>query len=60
MKNPPNEIFNDADGGDFELYDNSRARNIGSTGVGNLVPFDFNGNDRRLDAQPDAGAFEFQ
>ena len=60
LKNPPDEIFKDANASDFELYDISRARNIGSIGVGSLVPFDYNGNDRRIDGLPDAGAYEFQ
>lgn len=60
IKNPPNEIFNDADGGDFELYDNSRARNQGNLNVGITVPLDLNGNSRTSDGSPDIGAYEFQ
>jgi hypothetical protein len=59
LKNPLDEIFKDANASNFELYDISRARNIGSVGVGSLVPFDYNGNDRRIDGLPDAGAYEF-
>ena len=44
----------------FELYDNSRARNIGNLGVGNLVPLDLNCNSRTADGQPDLGAYEYQ
>jgi len=60
LKNPANEIFNYPDDGDFELYDNSRARNIGNLGVGNLVPLDLNCNSRTADGQPDLGAYEYQ
>ena len=61
LKNPPNEIFNDAGDGDFELYDNSRARDIGNVTIGNSIPLDLNGNSRpSSDGLPDAGAYEFQ
>ena len=61
VKNPVNEIFKDADGGDFELYENSRARNIGNVTIGSSIPQDLNGNTRpSLDGIPDAGAYEFQ
>ena len=61
LKNPPNEIFNDADGGDFELYDNSRARNIGNITIGNSISLDLKGNSRpSSDGLPDVGAYEFQ
>ncbi len=61
LKNPPNEIFKDSDGGDFELYDNSGARNIGNTTIGNSIPLDLNGNTRpSSDGVPDAGAYEFR
>lgn len=61
LKNPTDEIFNDVAGNNFELYDNSRARNIGNLTVGNGIPKDLNGNDRpSSDGIPDAGAYEFQ
>ncbi len=61
LKNPIDEIFNDAEDGDFELYDNSKARNIGNITIGNSIPRDLNGNDRpSSDGLPDAGAYEFQ
>ena len=60
LKNPLDEIFNDADEGDFELYENSKARDIGNLGVGNLVPLDLNCYRRTTDGKPDVGAYEFQ
>lgn len=61
LKNPPNEIFNDVDGDDFELYDNSRARNIGNVTIGSSIPQDLNNKPRpSSDGLPDAGAYEFQ
>lgn len=60
IRNPSSPIFNDADMLDFELFEQSVARNAGDINAANLVPFDINGNDRRSDGQPDLGAFEFQ
>jgi len=59
--NPIDEIFNDPDGLDFELFDNSKARNIGNVTIGNTIPLDLNGKPRpSSDGVPDAGAYEFQ
>lgn len=60
IKNPLDEIFIDAENAEFRLFDNSRARDQGNLSVGNLVPFDYSGNDRRADGKPDLGAYEFQ
>lgn len=58
-KNPSGQIFEDVDAQDFHLAPNSPAINIGNLNVANTVPLDLDGKSRTVDAQPDAGVYEF-
>ena len=60
IKNPPNEIFNNPGIGDFELFEFSRARDVGNSTVGNNVPLDIKEVSRTADGQPDLGAYEYE
>jgi hypothetical protein len=57
--NPTDIIFNNADQGDFTLFDNSIAKDTANIQVSNTVPFDINGISRLSDSRPDLGAFEY-
>lgn len=59
IKNPSSEIFNDPLNGDFELFEQSVARNGGNINFANQVPLDLNGESRTTDGQPDLGVFEW-
>ncbi|MAC94386.1 MAG: hypothetical protein CMC96_02675 [Flavobacteriales bacterium] len=59
IKNPSSEIFNDPSNGDFELFEQSVARNGGNINFANQVPLDLNGESRTTDGQPDLGVFEW-
>lgn len=59
IKNPSSAIFNDPLNDDFELFDQSVARNSGDINFANQVPLDLNGASRTTDGQPDLGVYEF-
>lgn len=59
IKNPSSETFNDPLNGDFELFEQSVARNGGNINFANQVPLDLNGESRTTDGQPDLGVFEW-
>lgn len=59
IRNPANNIFSDPEMGEFELYENSLARDQGSLTTGNEVPLDIMEESRISDGMPDLGAFEY-
>ena len=57
--NNTNPIFKNIQEGDYELIQNSIAKDRGLLTIGTQVQFDLNGNDRTLDQKPDLGVYEF-
>lgn len=60
IRNPTGSVFDNPLMGDFELSENSAARNVGDLSVANILPIDLVGNSRTADGMPDLGVFEFQ
>ena len=60
IKNPLDEIFNAPRMGDFELYDLSKARDVGNLNIANQFILDLKCYDRTTDGKPDLGAVEFR
>lgn len=60
IQNPPDEIFNNVGMRDFQLYEFSRARDVGNVTVGNNIPLDINEVSRTSDGSPDLGAYEYE
>ncbi|KAA3649626.1 MAG: hypothetical protein DWP98_06835 [Bacteroidetes bacterium] len=60
LQNPSNSIFKDEYMGDFQLNENSEARDKGKMQFANPVPLDILENSRIADGKPDLGAFEYQ
>src|SRR5690554_1440558 len=59
IKNPKSAIFNNPFNGNFELFEQSVARNVGNINFAIQVPLDLNGEDRTTDGQPDLGVYEW-
>jgi DNA polymerase II large subunit len=57
IKNPSSGIFNDPLNGDFELFDQSVAKNAGNINFANQVPLDLKGKSRT--PEPDLGVYEY-
>jgi hypothetical protein len=51
--------FADPENYDYHLKSGSVAINKGDMGIAVFAPFDYDGNDRTMDAAPDLGAFEY-
>jgi len=54
-----NPSFVNPDENDFHLLSGSAAINKGDFSIAVFAPFDYDGNDRTVDAAPDLGAFEY-
>lgn len=59
LKNPASDVFNDPLDGNFELFDQSVARNAGNQSFANQVPLDLKGVSRTADGQADLGVYEY-
>lgn len=59
IKNPTSGIFNDPLNGDFELFDQSVAKDAGDINFANQVPLDLKEESRTADGEPDLGVYEF-
>lgn len=59
IRNPVDNIFIDVAMDDFQLLDNSIAKDTANITISNTVPIDILGNSRLTDGKPDLGAFEY-